>query len=137
MGRQFVILMDNRPGELAHLARALAARGIDIRQVASVGAGSCASMFMTTTDPEATREVLRGLGHEFMEGDLITVEVEDRPGGLADVSERLARAGVNIVGVMTVGRRPGWVEMTFAVDDEPKARAVLGMVAPDLVAAAD
>jgi hypothetical protein len=135
MGRQFVIQMDNRPGELAHLARALGARGIDIHQVASVGAGTCASMFMTTTDPEGTRHVLRGLGRQFMEGDLITVHVEDRPGGLADVSERLAKAGVNIVGVMTVGRRPGWVEMTFAVDDEPKARAALGLGEPDLVVA--
>ena len=60
MGRQFVIQMDNRPGEIAHLARALGARGIDITHVASVGAGSCASMFMTTTDAAATREVLRG-----------------------------------------------------------------------------
>ena len=137
MGRQFVIQMDNRPGELAHLARAFAARGIDITHVASVGAGNCASMFMTTTDSVATREVLRGLGHEFMEGDLITVDVVDEPGGLADVSERLARAGVNIIGVMTVGRRPGWVEMTFAVDDEPKARAALGLGVADLVIAGE
>jgi hypothetical protein len=135
MGRQFVIQMDNRPGELAHLARAFGARGIDITHVASVGAGTCASMFVTTTDAAATRQVLRGLGHEFMEGDLITVDVEDRPGGLADVTERLARAGVNIVGVMTVGRRPGWMEMTFAVDDESKARAALGLGEADLVIA--
>jgi hypothetical protein len=135
MGRQFVIQMENRPGALAHLARALGARGIDIHHVASVGAGPSASMFMTTSDPEATREVLRGMGHEFMEGDLITVDVEDRPGGLADVSETLARAGVNIVGVMVVGRRPGWVEMTFAVDDEPRARAALGLGEADLVIA--
>ena len=135
MGRQFVIQMENRPGELAHLARALGARGIDISHVASIWAGTCASMFMTTTDAAATRDVLRGLGHEFMEGDLITVDVEDRPGGLADVTERLARAGVNIVGAMTVGRRPGWMEMTFAVDDEPKAREALGMVASEPVIA--
>jgi hypothetical protein len=135
MGRQFVIQMENKPGELAHLARALGARGIDIHHVASVGAGPCASMFMTTTDPEATREVLRGLGHDFMEGELIVLDVEDRPGGLADVSEKLAAAGVNIVGVMTVGRRPGFVETTFAVDDEAKARAALGLGEADLVCA--
>lgn len=133
MGREFVIKLENRPGELAHLARALAVRGIDIHQVASVGAGPCASMFMTTTQPDETREVLNGLGHEFMEGELIVLDVEDRPGGLADVTEKLARAGVNILGVMTVGRRPGFAEMTFAVDDEAKARAALGMGAADLV----
>ena len=42
---------------------------------------------------------------------------------------------MNIVGVMIVGRRPGLVEMTFAVDDEPKARAALGLGEADLVIA--
>jgi hypothetical protein len=135
MGRQFVIKLENKPGELAHLARALGARGIDIHNVASVGAGPCASMFMTTTQPGETREVLAGLGHEFMEGELIVLDVEDRPGGLADVTEKLARAGVNILGVMTVGRRPGFAQMTFAVDDEAKARAVVGQGATDRVTA--
>jgi hypothetical protein len=135
MGRQFVIKLENKPGELAHIARALGARGIDIHHVASVGAGPCASMFMTTTHPEATREVLQGLGHEFMEGELILIDVEDRPGGLADVTEKLSGAGINILGVMTVGRRPGFVEMTFAVDDEDRAREALGMGRADLVTA--
>lgn len=135
MGRQFVIKMENKPGELAHLARALGGRGIDIHNVASVGAGPCASMFMTTTQPDETRRVLVGLGHEFMEGELIVIDVEDRPGGLADVTEKLASAGVNILGVMTVGRRPGFIEMTFAVDDETRARAALGLGAADLVGA--
>ena len=48
MARQFVIQLENRPGELAHLTRALAARGIDIRNIASVSAGPLASAFITS-----------------------------------------------------------------------------------------
>jgi hypothetical protein len=127
MARQFVVQLDNRPGELAHLARALAARGIDIRHIGGVGAGELGCAFITTSDDQATREVLHGLGHPFIEGECLVVNVDDRPGGLADVTERLAKAGVNILGVLNVGRRPGIVEMAFTVDDEPKALAVLGM----------
>lgn len=127
MGRQFVIQLDNRPGELAHLARALGARGIDIRHISCVGGGPLACAFITSSDDQATREVLHGLGHEFIEGEAIVVDVEDRPGGLADVAEKLADAGVNIIGTLCVGRRPGIVEMAFAVDDGPKARAALGL----------
>ena len=127
MGRQFVVQLDNRPGELAHLARALAMRGINLSHIASVGAGEVACAFISTEDEDATREVLHGLGHLFIEGECVVVNVEDRPGGLADVSERLAKAGVNILGALIVGRRPGMVEMAFTVDDEPRALAALGM----------
>jgi hypothetical protein len=80
---------------------------------------------MTTADDDQTRQVLRGLGHDYIEGTTIVVDVLDRPGGLADVAERLAAAGVNILGTLTVGCREGVLEMAFAVDDEEKARAAL------------
>ena len=73
------------------------------------------------------REVLRGLGHDFIEGQSVVIPVADSPGGLADVTERLADAGVNILGTLCVGRRPGFVEMAFAVDDEARAEAALGI----------
>jgi hypothetical protein len=133
MARQFVIQLENHPGELAHLARAFAARGIDLHHVACVGAGPLACMFVTTSDDDAARRVLLGLGRLFIEGDPILVEVEDRPGGLAEVSEKLATAGVNICGALTVGRQPGILEMAFCVDDEQRAREALGLDQGSLV----
>jgi len=126
MTRQFVIQLTNQPGELAHLTRALAARGIDIRNIASTSAGTLASASITTSDDDATREVLRGLGLSFIEGDMVVADVEDRPGGFADATERLAEAGVNILGALVVGRRPGVIEVAFSVDNEAAARAALG-----------
>jgi hypothetical protein len=127
MVKQFVIQLENHPGELAHLARALAVRGIDIQHVSCVGAGPLACAFVVPNDEQAMREVLRGLGHDYLEGEALLVEVDDRPGGLADVTERLATAGVNIQGTLCVGRRPGFVEMVFAVEDEERARAALSL----------
>ncbi|MGZ3586838.1 MAG: ACT domain-containing protein [Candidatus Limnocylindrales bacterium] len=127
MVRQFTVQLENRPGELAHVARALGARGINIRHISCVGQGPLACAFVTCSDEQAMREVLHGLGHDFIEGDTIVVDVEDRPGGLADAAEKLAQAGVNIQGTLCIGRRPGFVEMAFAVDDEAKARAALGV----------
>lgn len=134
MARQFVIQLENRPGELAHLTRALAMRGIDIEHVSCVGSGPLACAFIVPSDESAMRHVLRGLGHSFIEGNAIVVDVEDRPGGLADVAERLATAGVNVLGALCVGRRPGIMEMTFTVDDEEAARRALDMAEAALVA---
>jgi len=125
MRRQFVIQLDNRPGELAHVARALGARGIDIEHISCAGAGTIACAFMTTGSDSETRDVLRGLGHDFIEGETIVVDVEDHPAGLADITEKFAKAGVTILGVLIVGRREGIVEMAFAVDDLEKAKSAI------------
>jgi hypothetical protein len=125
MGRQFIVQMDNRPGELAHLARALGGRGVDISHISCAGTGSLACAFITTADEAVAREVLHGLGHDYLEGETVVVDVLDEPGGFADVTERLAASGVNILGAMCVGRREGVMEMAFAVDDGDKARAAL------------
>ena len=125
MGRHFIIQLRNHPGELAHLARAMAARGIELHGISCVGHGPLACMVTHTSDDQAAREVLHGLGHAYIEGEPVFVDVADRAGGLAEVSERFAAAGVNITGIIESGRRPGVVEMAFCVDDEPKARAAV------------
>ena len=125
MEKQWVIQLDNHPGELAYLARALGQRGINITHITCAGAGPIACAFVTTGEDQETRDVLKTLGHDFLEGETIVVDVLDKPGGFADVAEQLANAGVTILGTMCVGRREGIMEMAFAVDDVEKARAAL------------
>ena len=128
MSRQFVVQLDNNPGELTFIVRAFAGRGVKINHVACVGTGRLQCMFLTTTDDDdAARGVLKGLGHEFIEGEPIMVEIPDEPGALAEVSGKLAEAGVMVTGVIQAGTRPGVTEWAFCVDDEPKARDALGL----------
>jgi hypothetical protein len=127
MGTQFVVQLDNRPGTFAGLARALAERGIDLRAISGGGAGDHAYAVLTTDDDTATREVLRSGGYPYVEGESLIVEVENKPGGLAAVAEKLAAAGVDIRGVLFVGCTDGTVETAFSVDDVARARRALGL----------
>jgi hypothetical protein len=90
-------------------------------------------MFVTVTDDDAARSVLRGLGHPFIEGEPVMVEIPDAPGSLGEVSQKLADAGVLVTGVIQAGRKPGVIEMAFCVDDEAKAREALGLGIEDCV----
>ncbi len=129
MGQPFVIQLENRPGELAHVTRALAMRGINIQAIAGSSAGTHMCAMLTTDDAEMTRDVLHSMGIPFVEGDALHVEVEDRPGAIAELTERLSGAGVNITGILVVGRRGSMLEMAFTVDDQAHAREVLGLPA--------
>ena len=88
--------LDNRPGEFAHLARARAARGLDIRHIGGVGAGDLGCAFITTSDDKATREVFHGAGvaHWEHEGDLVGVSPWARRSvGVTDVGPGLPAGG--------------------------------------------
>ena len=127
MGTQFVVQLVNRPGALATFARALAERGVGIREIAGGGAGEHGYAVVTTDDDGATRAVLRSFGYPFVEGEALVVEIDDKPGGFAATTEKLAAAGVDIHGVLFLGRREGVVETAFTIDDVARARRALGL----------
>ena len=121
MARQFVVQLDNHPGELAQLSRTFAQRGVQIHHAACAGTGPLQCMFVTFTDDDAARSVLKGLGHPFIEGEPVMVEIPDEPGSLGVVSQKLADAGVH-----GDGRDPGRAQAGPARDGVLRGRRVQG-----------
>ena len=125
MSRQFVVQVPNRPGQMADLAEALAARGVDLRAIGGGGLGDVGHMIMTTADDDTAREILVAGGYEFVEGESLLAEVDDRPGGMAKLARALADAGVNVLGHLFLGRWGDRAMFAFVVDDPDKARPIL------------
>jgi hypothetical protein len=121
----FTVRLKNEPGALARLAAQLGEHGIDIRSVAAGAVGSYGCAVLSTNNDQSASEVLRKARYTFVEGELLNVGVEDRPGALAKLTGRLAEAGVNISGVITLGRHQGKAELGLAVDDVDAARRIL------------
>jgi hypothetical protein len=127
MGKQFVVHLEDRPGALSRLAHELAVHGVNINHIAGVGAGTDGHVILDVNDDAAATGALEAAGYRFEAGQSLMVVVEDRPGGLADVSERLAAAGVNILSLLVHERRDGRAELSLTVDDVARARAALGL----------
>ena len=134
MARQFVVQLDNHPGELAQLSRTFAPARRPDPPRACAGTGPLQCMFVTFTDDDAARSVLKGLGHQFIEGEPVMVEIPDEPGSLGDVSQKLADAGVHGDGRDQAGtqarRAPRW---RSAWTTSAKAREALGLHVEDCV----
>ena len=125
MPKQFVIQVENKPGEMARLAEQLAARGVDLRAIGGGGIGETGHFIMTTADDDGAREVLEAGGWTFLEGESLLAEVDDRPGGMARLARELSDAGVNILGHLFIGRWSDRATFAFVVDDPDKARPIL------------
>ena len=126
MTRQFVVQLENRPGALAGLARVLSDRGIDIRQLAGGGMGMVGYAVIETDADVATADALHAAALPFIAGEPILTTLKDRPGALATLVDRLGVGGVDVHGVMVVGRREGDLEVALIVDDPERTREVLG-----------
>ena len=125
MAQQVIVQLRNEPGGLATLAEALAARGVDLRAIGGGGIGGVGHVIMTTADDDAARAVLDDGGYTYHEGESLITEVPDRPGGMAEISRRLADAGVNVYGHLFIGRWGDRAMFAFVVDKPDLARPIL------------
>jgi hypothetical protein len=125
MPRQFVVQVDNKPGEMARLAEEMAAAGVDLRAIGGGGLGDFGHFIMTTADDDTARRVLEDGHWVFYEGESLLAEVDDRPGGMARIARELADAGVNVLGHLFIGRWSDRATFAFVVDDPDKARPIL------------
>lgn len=125
MAKQFVVQLSNEPGALAVLAETLADRGVDLRAIGGGSMGDSGHVIMTTADDDTARQVLEDGGYAFIEGEAILTEVDDRPGGMAQIARALADAGVNIYGHLFLGRWGDRATFTFVVDKPEVARPIL------------
>ena len=132
MATHFTVRLKNEPGALARLTARLGEHGIDIRTIGAGAVGSYGCAVLSTNKDDAARDVLRQARYSFVEGEALQVGVEDRPGALAQLTGRLASAGVNIIGVVILSRHQGKAELAITVDEVETARRVL---APSTVSA--
>jgi len=92
-----VIDIENTPGALADVAAAISDAGVNIAAATCVGPGERAEVHILVPHVEAARHAL-AISHLAVtrEREVVVVDVEDRPGVLADLTRRIARAGVNL-----------------------------------------
>ena len=125
MAKHFTVRLKNEPGALARLAARLGEHGIDIRTIGVGAIGTYGCAVLSTSNDEAASEVMRKARYVFALGEVLTVGLEDRPGALAELTGRLADAGVNITSVTLLGRHQGKAELGITVDQVDVARRVL------------
>ena len=97
MAVDLVIDIENWPGSLAEIAAAISDAGVNIAAATCVGPAERAEMHILVKHAEAVRHAL-AISHVAVtrEREVVVVEVEDRPGVLADLTRKIAGAGVNL-----------------------------------------
>ncbi|NLC71330.1 MAG: hypothetical protein GX751_08230 [Desulfuromonadaceae bacterium] len=94
---QVSIFLENQPGHLEKVTAVLRRQLINIRAMTlSSSSYGWGILNLLLDKPEKGCEVLNAAGYSAVLRKIVAVRMPDRPGGLHDLLEHLAKAGVNI-----------------------------------------
>jgi len=96
MVMQLTVFLENSPGRLAGLTRALGNADVNMRALMVADTADFGVVRIICDRPDTAKRALEAAGFSVSVTDVVAVEVPDRPGGLADVLEVIGSAGANV-----------------------------------------
>ncbi len=94
--KEFAVLMEDRPGTLGKVCRALADRGVNILAFQSFPAGGKSTARFVVDNPTTAKTVLDAERLTYTEEEVARIKLPHRPGELARAASRLGEANINI-----------------------------------------
>src|SRR5215471_7879734 len=124
---EFTIHVEDRPGTLGTLCRALADRGVNIVAFqAFPGEKGTSFLQLVTDNPSTTKTVLDSQGTNHTQTQVAQIKLPHKPGALAKAAARLGEANINI-NYAYAGLEPGTNApvIFFGVADAGQASKIL------------
>jgi hypothetical protein len=128
--KEFTIKMEDRPGILGEVCRALADRGVNIQAFQSFPTGAESLVHFVADNPTTAKTVLDTQGLTYTEAEVVHVKLPHRPGELARAAARLGDANININYAYS-GVEPGTNApvLIFGVTEVGRAASILDQTA--------
>jgi hypothetical protein len=124
--KQFDVTIQDKPGEIAIVADALAKSDVNIKGVSTEKGEKNATLHIISEDVNGARKALKVARIKFTERDVFVVPLPYKAGELAKVAKTLAEEGINIETLFVLGGGlAGPDEIVIGVDKEEKAKKVL------------
>ena len=128
---QLSVFLINEPGRLATLTHALGKEKINIVALTLMDSTEHGVLRLVVDEPQRAQKALERLGFQISVTEVVSTEVPNRPGALAQLAERLADAHINIdYAYVTSGAAGGKTLCVFKVPFLQKAMEVLEKAQP-------
>lgn len=126
MVKQLSVFLQNKSGKIASVTRTLYENGIDIRALSIADTTDFGILRMLVNDVEKAKEALAKENCIVSVNEVDVVSVPDRPGGLAEVLQKMADAQIDIEYMYSlIDRGTDDAYMVFRLSDEANILDVL------------
>ena len=124
--KQIVVSIENAPGRLLEVTRAMGQAGINLRALNLVDTGAFGQLRLLVSDVAKARRILMEMAIPAYVNEVVAAEIEDKPGSLAKILEPLKEANVQVVFTYAfIGFSQGKAVMIFRFSDNDRAIEVL------------
>jgi len=131
---QFSVFLVNKPGVLSQVCNQLANARINITALSMMDSSEHGVLRLISDNPARTRLALKDLNLPTTETDVLSMELPNRPGALAEVCDRLTSAHVNVNYAYSTGNsvsaKGTRTTVILKVADLKKAQKVLAAPVP-------
>jgi hypothetical protein len=133
--KQISVFLENKKGMLYNLTKTLADHDIDLKALSIADTAKFGILRLIVSDPERTLKVIKDANYTASVTEVLGVELEDRPGGLARVLAVLKDSDIAVEYLYSfVGTRSENAMIILRVDELEKAHQVLESAGYALVA---
>jgi hypothetical protein len=125
--QQLSLFLENKPGVLREPCEALAAAGIDLLTMSLADTAQFGILRFIVRDPVRAKQVLEDAGMVVRMTEVVPVEVDNKPGGLARALAAIEEAGLGVEYMYDFGAasRGGKAAIVFRFEDPDAALAAL------------
>lgn len=123
---QIVLNLQSKPGVLTNVAGTLGKAGINIEGICAVETAGRGKIRLLTSDAVKAEAALKAAKIRCGREEAISVLLENRPGALAEATEKLAQAKVNIKCAYATAAGVGQAAVVLTVSNLSKAIGTLG-----------
>lgn len=122
--KQISVFLENKPGQLAGIAKVLSDNGIDMRALTIAETAEFGIARIIADRPSDAAGSLRKAGYVCSLTDVLGVVIDDRPGGLYKVLNLLTERGINLeYAYAFTGRKADGAYNIFSVGEKDNERA--------------
>ncbi|MBR5809400.1 MAG: acetolactate synthase [Clostridia bacterium] len=94
--KQLSVFIENKPGRLAPIIEALGKNDIDISALSLADTSEYGIIRIIVNNPDKAKEILRELGVVVKITEVLTVAMDDTPGGLSKILDIFVKNDVNV-----------------------------------------
>ncbi len=122
----FLISTADRPGVAAELFEAAAKRGVNVFPAFGLADGTTGLICVGSDNEAGLRQAIADTGLSATTVELVTTELDNKPGTGAALFRRLANAGVSLLVAVPIGMSADRVQLALGATNAEALRKALG-----------
>ena len=121
MSKQLIITVNNKVGTLAEVTHVVSSVGINLIAVCAYAVDNKGVIIFVTEDNSKAKKLLQDKKYDVREEDVILLSIDNKPGELEKVTQKIAKAGIDVTLLYGSVEQRGKTSRLILVSENNKA----------------